>query len=82
MKLSKNTITEFINRAKEQEGVIVAEDSHFKGIETRNGKSWFSLDLGEHCWDSAKYVALEKMANRCKDFKVEPNGVERVAIIL
>lgn len=78
---AKNTnIEEFIKYAKSN-GIELKPCDYFNGEQTSwNGEKYFNVLTGERIYMSKKFDQLERLSRQYKSFRVEPNGVDRLAI--
>jgi len=65
---------------KEQTGLNLKLCGHFTGIKTFKGEKYFNVELPERISQSKEFDKLEKFANKYGLIRVEPNGLNRVAI--
>lgn len=65
---------------KEQIGLELEPCPYFKGVYYYMGRRYFNVELKERCSESQDYVKLQRWANAYEMVKLEPNGVNRVAV--
>lgn len=78
------SVQELINYIQEQTGIALAECDCFSGLRVFNGKEHFyNLILNDRYSESQEAIALERLARKSSLIsRVEPNGLERVAVFL
>ena len=69
---------EMLKEIREQTGLILTPDTYFVGYQKGN---YFNVILKDRVSESKEFQALERFVTNSKTFyKVEPNGLHRVAI--
>lgn len=67
---------------KTQIGLKLNLCNYFTGINDFNGKKYFNVVLNERTSESNDFQLLKNFCNQYKIISIEPNGVNRVAIII
>ena len=75
-------ITKILEMIKNQIGLHLDLCDYFTGINNFNGKKYFNVLLKERTSESNDYNKLLRFSKVYKTIDIEPNGVNRVAIII
>ena len=68
---------------KEQTGIVLEPCDYFSGEQTMGNEIYYNFILKNRVWDSQEFFSLNRLAqNSSLISRIEPNGVERIAIIL
>lgn len=65
---------------KKQTGISLNPCDHFEGIHSNNGERYFNVLLSERVSESKVFTDLERFSDKYGMIRVEPNGINRVAI--
>lgn len=80
LKKPEDEIQKVLDFIKSQIGLKLTPDSDFSGIKMHNGKKYFNVILNQRTSESDEFNLLDRFAKKGKLLKVEPNGLDRVAI--
>ena len=72
-------IKQFIDYAK-RNGIDLEPCDHFTGEHDHKGKKFFNVVTGERNSESSKLEKLYRLSNQYNSFKVDLNGLDRLAI--
>jgi len=72
-------IKQFIDYAK-RNGIDLEPCDHFTGEHDHKGEKFFNVVTGERNSESSKLEKLYRLSNQYNSFKVELNGLDRLAI--
>jgi len=75
-----DVIEKTLNLIKEQTGLTLKLNTHFSGLKTHNKEKYFNVDLDERVSESNDFNTLKRFADKYNLIKVEPNGLNMVAI--
>lgn len=75
-------IVETLELIKKQIGLELQLCDYFTGIKDFNGKKYFNVVLKERNSESKEFELLKHFSRQYKIIDVEPNGVNRVAIVI
>ena len=82
MKAKNNfSISETLELIKKQTGLNLVLCDYFTGIHNYRGRKYFNVILSQRISESRDYDVLKKFADKYNLISVEPNGLNRVAII-
>ena len=73
-------IENFLKYIKLQTGLNLLPCDYFTGIRFHKGEKYFNILLKERISESQEFLTLEKFCNTYKTFRMEPNGLNRIAI--
>lgn len=73
-------INQTLDLIKEQTGLNLKLCDHFIGIKHSNRGLYFNVILSTRISESKEYSILERFAKKFECIRVEPNGLDRVAI--
>ena len=77
------TIASALAHIKEQCGLSLKVDEHFKDVYSAGGGRCFHVDIEERTWSSNQMAVLERLAQTSSVVKkVEVSGHSRVAIFI
>lgn len=78
------TIEELIAYIEAQTGITFIECDCFNGLrEHGKGEHYYNLLINDPYWNSREVMALERLAlNSSVIYRIEPNGLQRVAVFL
>ena len=71
-----------LNMIKEHVGLDLELCDYFTGVKEHNGKKYFNILLKERTSESKEYDLLKKYSDKYKLLSFEPNGVNRIAVII
>jgi len=71
-----------LNHIKTQTGLKLTLCDSFKGLKELAGQIYFNVVLKEKTSESKDYSKLKRFADKYKTIRIEPNGVNRVAIFI
>ncbi len=79
--------SDIINKAmlfiKEQSGLTMSLDEHFRGLQYHNDRVFFNVEIKMPCFDSPELNKLLRICGSDRTVKhVEPNGYKRIAIFV
>ena len=77
---NQDYINETLEMIKEQIGLELQLCDRFTGVQYHAGKPYFNVILDKRTSESADFVKLERFSEKYKTIKVEPNGINRIAI--
>lgn len=80
--ISRFSIPEALDLIKEQIGLELKLCDYFTGIKEHNGQKYFNVILSQRTSESQDFDKLKRFAEQYKLIKVEPNGLNRVAVFL
>lgn len=67
---------------KKQTGIELQLCDYFAGIKEHNGKKYFNVILKERNSESKEFELLKRFSKQYKIIDIEPNGLNRLAIII
>ena len=77
------TITDKLSEIKKQTGVVLTPCDHFTGIKESKGGTYFCANLTDNrISESLDYERVSRYAMKYKGFRIEPCGIQRVAIFI
>ena len=79
--LSRFSIHETLQLIKDQTGLRLELCDYFTGIKEHNGRKYFNVLLSQRTSESKEYDILKRFADKYKLISVEPNGLNRVAVL-
>lgn len=78
--MKKQTEKNILDFIKEQIGLELNLCDYFMGIKEHNGQKYFNVILSQRTSESQDFYKLKRFAEQYKLIKVEPNGLNRVAV--
>lgn len=73
-------INQMLDLIKEQTGLKLKLCDFFTGKNQLDGRQYFNVILKKRTSESEEYIKLLAFSKKYKTIKVEPNGLNRVAI--
>lgn len=78
--MKNDIILKTLNLIEAQTGLKLTLCDYFTGICTHNEEDYFNVVLPKKISESMEYDTLLRFANKYNIIRVEPNGVNRLAI--
>ena len=78
--LFTNMINSTLKHIEEQIGLKLQLCDYFTGIRESNGDKYLNVILPKRTSEAKEYTQLVRFSDRFKTIRVEPNGLNRVAI--